>query len=199
MAATASDSPEQQTVTVPRSIRSRIVGNTVCPFPLPFGIAFAFITVNGLTEGTGNVPRQDRLSPAGLILTILLLAGFAIGGLLLGAVELRRSVILTAERVEVHTGWRRRQVPWADVEAVEFCQIAWGKGTVPAAELALKDGSRVELRALAQAGRRTRQRQVDLLAAACRVHGVEVRSDGSWFWRRITLAGHPGGLRAARG
>jgi hypothetical protein len=144
-------------------------------------------------------PPEDRLSPSGLVFTVALLTFLALGGLVLGTVEWRRSVTLDDAGVEVHTGWRQRFVPWGDVEAIEFCQIRMGRETTPAAELVRRDGSRVELRALVQTGPRVRQRQVDILAEACARHGVEVRSDGSWWWRRIDLAGQAGGLRSARG
>jgi hypothetical protein len=192
------DRPDERIITVPRSMRSRILGSSGIPFPLPSGIAFALLTVNGLIEGTKNIPPEDRVSPAGVVFIGLGLTTLAIGGLLLGVVEWRRSVKLTPAGIDVHTGWKRRQIPWPDVEAVEFCQIRMGQGTIPAAAVIRKDGSRVELRALAQAGRRVRQRQVDVLATACKVHQVDLRSDGSWYWRRIALDGEPGGLRATR-
>lgn len=196
MSVASSHSPQGR-ITIPRSLRSRLLGSTL-PFPLPFGVAFVFVVFNGLFEGTSDVPPEDRLSPAGLVLTVAGLLLFAVGGLVLGVVEWRRSVKLTDDGVEIHTGWRPRFVPWVEVDEIRFCQIPMLRGTTPAAELVRRDGSRVEFRALAQTGRRVRQRQVDLIAERCARHGIEVRSDGSWFWRRITLAGRPGGLRAAQ-
>ena len=198
MSAPLSASPRGQIIPVPRSLRSRLLGSTV-PFPLPFGVLFTFVVVNGLLEGTSDVPPEDRLSPLGLALTVAGLTLFALGGLVLGIAEWRRAVTLKDDGVEVHSGWRRRFIPWGGVEAIEFGQIPFLRGTTPAAELVRRDGSRVELRALAQTGRRIRQRQVDVLAEACARHGVAIRSDGSWFWRRIALVGQPGGLRTARG
>jgi hypothetical protein len=94
--------------------------------------------------------------------------------------------------------WHRHVVPWIDVKAIQFRQISMGKGTAPGAELVHHDGHRTELRALLQAGRRIRQDQVDVLAATCARRGIDLCSDGSWWWRRIDLRGEPGGLRAAR-
>lgn len=168
------------------------------PFPLPFGLMFVFVVVNGFLKGTSDMRPEDRLSPVGLVVTVGLLCFLAAGGIVLGIADWRRSVTLTDAGVEVHCGWRRRFVPWGEVAAIRFCQIPVGQGSVPAAELVRRDGSRVELRALAQTGRRVRQQQVDVLAEACARRGVEVGSDGSWWWRRIDLAGRPGGLRAAR-
>ena len=185
-------------IRVPRSLRSRLLGSTGIPFPLPFGVTFGLLVVNGLFEDTSGMSPEDQASGSDLVGIVALLTLLALGGLVLGTVEWRRSVTLTDVGVEVHTGWRRRVVPWGDVDAIEFCQIRMGKGTTPAAELVRRDGSRVELRALAQTAGRVRQRQVDVLAVACARHGVEIRSDGSWWWRRIDLAGHPG-LRAAYG
>ncbi|HEX5946256.1 MAG TPA: hypothetical protein VFY82_08270 [Acidimicrobiales bacterium] len=199
MSTAMSASPEDRMIRVPRSPRSRLLGSTAIPFPLPCGVLFVLIVVNGLFGDTSGVRPEDRLSPSGLVLTAATLTLMAVGGLVLGTVEWRRSVTLDDDGVAVHTGWRRRCVAWEDVEAIEFRQIPMGRGTTPAAELVRRDGSRVELRALAQTGRRVRQRQVDVLAGACTRHGVEVRSDGSWWWRRIDLAGQPGGLRVAHG
>ena len=186
-------------IRVPRALRSRLLGSTGIPFPLPFGLIFGLVVVNGLFEDTSGMSPEDRASGSDLVFIVAMLTFLALGGLVLGTVEWRRSVTLNDDGVEVHTGWRRRFVPWGDLEAIEFCQILMGKGTTPAAELVRRDGSRVELRALAQTAGRVRQRQVDVLADACARHGVEVRSDGSWWWRRIDLAGKPGGLRAAHG
>jgi hypothetical protein len=181
---------------VPRSIRSRLLGTTGIPFPLPFGVVFVFVVAHGLVEGTSNIPPHDRLSPVGAAITIAVLSGFALGGIALGSIEWRRSLTLTDSGVEIHD-WRQHFVPWADVKAIQFRQISMGRGTAPGAELVHHDGHRTELRALLQAGRRTRQRQVDVLTAACARHGIDVCSDGSWWWRRIDLHGEPGGLRAA--
>lgn len=185
-------------VRVPRSIRSRLLGCSGVPFPLPFGIVFAFVVANGVLGDAADVPAEDRMPPAGVAVTIALLVLFAVGGVVLGIADWRREVAVSEAGLNIHTGWRRLFVPWIDVEVIEFCQIPFGRGTAPAAVLVRRDGTRVELRALVQAGRRTRQRQVDLVAEASERHGVEVRSDGSWFWRRIDLAGKPGGLRSAR-
>lgn len=182
---------------VPRSLRSRLLGTTGVPFPLPFGLAFVFVLAHGLLKGASNVSPQDRLSPVGSAITIALLSGFAVGGIALGSIDWRRSLTLTDSGVEIHD-WRRHFVPWADVKAIQFRQIPMGRGTVPGAELVHRDGHRTELRALLQTGRRIRQRQVDVLAAACVRHGIDVCSDGSWWWRRIDLHGEPGGLRAAQ-
>ena len=191
------DTSSHNRTRVPRSLRSRLLGTTGIPFPLPFGVVFVFVVINGLLEGTSAVPPEDRLSPFGVALTLTGLSLFAVGGIALGVVDWRRSVTVTDNGVEIHD-WRRHFVPWTDVNAIRFCQIGMGRGTAPGAELVHRDGDRTELRALLQTGRRLRQRQVDMLALVCARHGVAVCSDGSWFWRRIDLPGEPGGLRAAR-
>lgn len=158
---------------------------------------FVLVVIHGLAEGTSHIPPQDRLSPVGGALIVAALSTFALGGIVLGVVDWRRRVAFGNTGVEIRS-WRRKLVPWSDVREVQFCQVTFGSGTVPAAALVLQDGSRIELRALVQAGRRVRQAQVDTVARLCRARGVEVTSDGNWFWRRIELNGVRGGLRAAK-
>lgn len=188
---------EEGSTQLPRSLRSRVLGTTGIPFPLPFGVVFTFVLLSALSPESWDVPAEDRLSPAGAALTVALLATFAIGGVVLGVAEWRRSVTLTKNAIEIHTGWKERSVPARDIEAVEFRQLPMGRGTAPGAVALLMDGSSVPLRALLQNGRRVRQSQVDLLAPWCASRGIAIRSDGSWWWRGIDLPGRPDGLRAA--
>jgi hypothetical protein len=182
---------------IPRSLRSRLLGTTGVPFPLPFGVIFLLVVLHGIAVGSRDIPAGDRLSPAGAVFTVALLTSFALGGISLGIVDWRRCVVLRETGVDLHN-WRQRLVPWSDIRAIEFCQVRMGRGTVPAAALVHWDGRRTELRSLVLAGRRVRQDQVDLLARTCADHGVNLCSDGSWWWRRINLNGTRGGLRTAK-
>ena len=101
----------------------------------------------------------------------------------------RATVVLTDEGVVRQNVWRRRVVPWREIEGIEFGYVVPGPGpglwAGPA--LILRDGRRVELHACT--GRRTRLRLAGLL-----ISGVDQHSIPSWIersyqprWRDLDL------------